>query len=239
MKKSIISLLLVAMLLSTCFVSSSFAEAAVATQQQETFLFRSIPWYSTQKDAQNALSTLTTYSNYSQTTIPDWFQRWNNIDGDMTVEGGGCYTRYKNVSVAGYTASLYVYYMYPIVDGKTVKADDTAQMYLALYEFATLADMPAVYDDLVAKLTKLYGESEALNNPDNWTNFNGRLWKAVDGSQIWLRLFHMYGDYTLKLSYIAPDCTARLETLDAQLLQEKIDAEAEKRQQNQDNTEGL
>lgn len=239
MKKSIISLILVMMLLSAVFVGSTFAEAAVDVQQQETFLFRSIPWYTTQRDVQNALSALKTYSNRSGVTIPDWFQRWNNIDGDMTVEAGGCYTRYRDVSVAGYEANLYVYYMYPIVNGKTVKADDTAEMYLALYEFETLSDMPAVYDDLVAKLTRLYGESEALNNPDSWTNFNGRLWKAADGSQIWLRLYYMYGSYTLKLSYIAPDCTNRLEALSAQLLQEKIDAEAEERQQNQDNTEGL
>lgn len=238
MKKIIISLFLASLLLSALLVSGAIAETAITTQK-DTFLFRNIPWYTTQRDVQNALSGLTTSSNRSGVTIPDWFQRWNNIDGDMTVEAGGCLTRYKDVNVAGYKAGLCVYYLYPIVDGKTVKADDSAEMYLAIYEFATLSDMPAVYDDLITKLTKLYGESGALNNPDNWTSFNGRLWKAADGSQIWLRLYHMYDNYTLKLSYIAPDCTARLDALAAQLLQEKVDAEAEERQQNQDNTEGL
>ena len=99
--------------------------------------------------------------------------------------------------------------------------------------------MQAVYDDLVTKLTGLYGESTALNNPDNWTKFDGRLWKAKDGSQIWLRLYHMYGDYTLKLTYTAPDSTARLEALEAQITQEKIEAEELERQQNTNNTDGL
>lgn len=212
---------------------------AACADEADSFLFRNIPWYSAKKDAREILSSLEEYRNRSDSTMPDWFQRWNNIDGDYTVAEAGTYTTYRNVSVAGYTASLNTYYMYPIVDGRLSKNDDDAEFYLAVYEFATLTDMQAVYDDLVTKLTGLYGESSALNNPDNWTKFDGRLWKAKDGSQIWLRLYYMYGDYTLKLTYTAPDSTARLEALEAQITQEKIEAEELERQQNTNNTDGL
>ena len=225
-------------ILMACLLVFSIAGCAFA-EEAETYLFRNIPWYAAKKEASEILSSLSEYRNRSNTTLPDWFQRWNNIDGDYTVAEAGAYTTYKDVSVAGYKASLTAYYVYPIVDGRLLRNDDDAEFYLAVYEFATLTDMEAVYDDLVTKLTGLYGESTALNNPDNWTKFNGRLWKAKDGSQIWLRLYHMYGDYTLKLSYTAPDSTGRLETVEAQITKEKIEAEELERQQNTNNTDGL
>lgn len=229
--KRILAILLISMLMVSSFPTVVFAD--------ESYLFRSIPWYSTKSVVSESLSSLSVSRNRSNTTLPDWFQRWNNIDGDYTVEEAGTYTIYKKVAVAGYKAELITYFMYPIVNGRVERNDDNAELYLALYEFEELTDMPAVYEDLVKKLTGLYGESSALNNPDNWTSFEGRLWKAEDGSQIWLRLYHMYGSYTLKLSYIAPDSTSRLQALEAQIIQEKIEAEELERQQNSDNTEGL
>ena len=229
--KKLIACVLTVVVLVTMVVS--MASAA------ESYLFRNIPWYAAKTEAGEALSSLTTNRNRSNTTMPDWFQRWNNIDGDYKVEEAGTYTEYKDVSVAGYNADLYTYYIYPIVDGKVSRNDNNAQFYLAIYEFETLTDMPAVYDDLVVKLTGLYGDSTALNNPDNWTNFTGRLWTAEDGSQIWLRNYHMYGDYTVKLSYIAPNSTEHLQALEAQITQEKIEAEELERKNNATNTEGL
>lgn len=231
--KKFLAVLLTLAVLSFCSISLAESETA------DTYLFRSIPWYSAKSDAVESLTGLDSYSNRSNTTMPDWFQRWNNIDGDYTVDEAGAYVSYRNVSVAGYNADLYTYYMYPIVDGRVSRNDDNAEFYMAIYEFETLTDMPAVYEDLRAKLTDLYGKSKELNNPDNWTNFTGRLWTAADGSQIWLRNYFMYNSYTLKLTYVAPDATSRLEELEAQITQEKIEAEELERQQNSSNTDGL
>ena len=203
----------------------------------DTYLFRNIPWYSTKTTTTDALSNLNTHGNYTNVTLPDWFQRWSNIDGDYKVREAGANVTYTGVPVAGYNAVLDTYFIYPIVDGRVSRNDDNAELYLAIYRFSKLTDMQAVYDDLVQKLTGLYGESTALNNPDGWTNFNGRLWTAEDDSKIWLRKFNDSDE--VKLSYIAPRSTERLKAIEAQITQEKIEAEELERQKNATNTDGL
>ena len=227
MKKNCVFILTVVLLVTMLIVACA----------ADTYLFRNIPWYSTKTTASDALDSLKTSRNSSNTTMPDWFQKWSNITGDYKVEEAGAYVGYSGVTVAGYNASLYTYYMYPIVDGRVSRNDDNAEFYLAIYDFEKLTDMQAVYDDLVQKLTGLYGESTALNNPDSWTDFTGRLWTADDGSQIWLRKFN--DNNKVKLSYIAPNSTERLQALEAQITQEKIEAEELERKNNETNTDGL
>lgn len=222
-------------LLMACMLILSVGTCVLA-EESETFLFRNIPWYAPKKEVSDTLSSLTMNLNLPNATIPDWFQTWEHTDSDYTVAKAGAGTGYGNVSVAGYNAELIVYYVYPIVDGKLLRNGDEAEFYLAVYEFSDSADMEAVYNDLVTKLTGLYGESSALNK---WGRFTGRLWKAKDGSQIWLRIYNTNGDYTVQLSYTAPESTSRLEAVEAQITKEKLEAEELERQKNINNTDGL
>ena len=232
MKVKFVATLLALALLLSC-VSVCFAADA--------FTFRGIPWFTTKVETLDAMASAgyKAWWNSKDTTIPDWFQTWSNIIGDYKVANGGCECSYKNVAVAGYSAKVDTYFIYPIVNGKVSRDNDKAQLYLARYIIEGFEDMEAVYADLKVKLSGLYGEPVTKNSDSSWTDTIGVKWTAEDGSSIWLARYTAYGDTDVKIWYIAPNCTEMLQTLEAQITQETIDAEEQARQDNKNNTSGL
>lgn len=232
MKKVLAAFLLVT-LLAVAVIGTSIAE--------ESFTFRNIPWLTTKVDVAAAMSSEGYKVSWrdNNTTIPDWFQTWINITGDYKVAEGGCYLSFKGVKVAGYSASLATYYWYPIVDGRVQRDDDLSQFYLAKYEIQDIENMDPVYDDLLAKLTSLYGKPEPKDSGSSWTDTIGVLWTADDGSLIWLARYKAYGDTAVKIWYAAPKTTETLQALEKQIAKETLEAEEAEREKNKTNTDGL
>ncbi len=231
--KKIIMVVLLATLIMASSIGNSFAA--------ETFTFRNIPWLTSKADVITAM-TADGYKisyQYDNTTIPDWFQIRSNVIGDVKVKEGGCYLSFNGVKVAGYSAYLETYYWYPIVDGSIQKDDDSAQFYLAQYEIFDIDNMDYVYDDLLEKLTSLYGKSEAKNSDDSATDTIGVLWTADDSSLIWLAKYNSDGETIVKIWYAAPHCTETLQALEEHIAQETLEAEENERENNKTNTEGL
>ena len=231
--KKVLAVVLFVALIMVSVIGASFAE--------ESYTFRNIPWLTTKVDvieAMNAEGYKVSWK-YDNTTIADWFQTWINITGDYKVAEGGCYLSFKGVKVAGYSASLSTYYWYPIVDGRVQRDNDLAQFYLAEYEIQNIENMDPVYDDLLAKLTSLYGKPETKNSDSSWTDTIGALWTADDGSLIWLARYKAYGDTAVKIWYAAPKTTETLQALEKQIAQETLEAEEAEREKNKTNTDGL
>lgn len=202
-------------------------------------LFRGIDWYSTKEDVEQRI-----YSEGAAATgwrsNPNEIYQMNDADSyyfaEKAVEVGGYYGWYSGITVAGYTPSnLSVNYMYPIKDGLIVHDDESAEMYLAWYEFSRndFKDYEAIYEDLSTKLTSLYGEGQLSNTKKNtmttWTDPKGniiRLWIDDDKTYI-------------ELGYMAADAEERLEVLTAAAEKEALEAEAKEREENASNTSGL
>lgn len=231
--KKFLSILLLVSLSLTLLVGASSAE--------ESFTFRGIPWLTTRADVKDKLSGegLKAWWDDKNAAIPDWFQTWSNINGDYTVSEGGCNVAYHGASVAGYTADVNAYFWFPIVEGRVQRDPDLAQFYLATYEVTGIDNMEPVYDDLLTKLTSLYGTPQAKNSDSNWTNTIGSLWTAEDGSLIWLAQYTEYGSITVKIWYAAPKTTETLQALETQIANEIREAEDAEREKNKTNTDGL
>lgn len=241
MKKAFLLLIVVLLIGST--VSAS------AVEQPDTILFRSIPWFENRASVRTTMSNIDGiqpgYGSSDMARIDTWYRQWNNMYADPNITDGGAMSAYKNLKVAGYSASVTLSFVFPIVDGKVLYSADNAQFYKAIYKLDELEDMPAAFDDLTTKLSSLYGTPEdksyynsfaGLDTPKAW------LWYAKDGSLVFLAMY--YDTYSKKydevwITYAAPKTDELLNTLIAQIKQEAIEAEEAERLKNSTNTDGL
>ena len=179
MKKLLLSMLLLTLLIP--FVS--FAEDEIT--------FRGIPWYATKAEVEAILfeggaekagwssSSNDIYrlsgTNFSSVTL-----------GSDRVDDGGYKGWYRGIDVAGYTPSeTYACYYFPIENGKVVRDEENAKFYFGWYQFdkSDFANHSAIFDDLLEKLTSVYGEPST-----NETKYNTqKLWQDASGNLI--RLF--------------------------------------------------
>lgn len=241
MRKCIAFLLLVLLVFS---VMPVFAETP------DTILFRNIPWMETYSVVKPQLDSIDGieipwYSPIDkEARIDSWYKQSKYIYTDANVTNGGVTLSYNKASVAGYTADLKVSFIRPIVNGKIVYDTDAAQFYKAVYTIEDLEDMKGASDGLISKLTQLYGTPEDNTYTDIFGNKDpiGKVWKAKDGSLVWLGLY--YNSYSEKydeiaIIYAAPNTDEMLIALDKQMSKEAADAEAEDREKNNSNFDGL
>ena len=125
--------------------------------------------------------------------IDGWYRQWANMYANDNITNGGVILSYGNASVAGYTASLDLSFIYPINSGKIQYDTGSAQFYKAKYTIDDLEDIEGAYEDLASKLSKLYGASEDksyFNTLDDKYSPKGTLWMAKDGSLVWLGIYY-------------------------------------------------
>ena len=230
--------------LIACIVILLISVICVATAETpEEITFRSIPWYSKLSDVDASVRSISgitiPWSPVNEgARIESWFQEYEYSYTDDSVENGGVILSYSNLSVAGYTASLKLSFLYSIMDGRVNYSKDDAEFYMAMYTIEGLTDMLSAYKDLRTKLYGVYGNYDLKNG----YHMEGAKWTAKDGSIIWIRVRQnsISDNYEeIKIFYFAPNGIDRLATLAEQIKQEAIQAEEEERLRNQTNFEGL
>jgi hypothetical protein len=201
--------------------------------------FREIQWYSTFADVSPVMAKEvqsgfepTIYSDVSIDHLSG--VRWK-YTFDNPVAEGGVRLFCSDVPVAGYIANdADLSFMYPLgEDGRVARDDNAAEFYLAVYYIEDLADMKAVYNDLKAKLSKLYGEGV----PETDDYMESVKWCDTQNNTAWLIINDE--EDLVTLAYTAGDSDERLDALQAQITEEQIEKEDQAREENSDNTEGL
>ena len=241
MKQVISTLLLIVFLISV---------SAVA-EEPDSILFRGIEWFKEESvvkpeiDGIEGIKPSWYKGEEENARIDSWYRQWENMYADVNLENGGVILRYENVSVAGYNCDLKLSFAYAITDDRVSYDMKSAEFYKAEYTIEELEDMEGAYNDLVDKLSQLYGSSEDksyLNSFDDMTSPKGSIWTAKDGSLVWVGIY--YNSFsevydTLKIVYAAPDVDGYLTSLDDRIKKETAEGEAIQREENASNFEGL
>jgi len=214
----------------------------IEDMQGNTIQFRNIPWlekYQIVKEKIESINGIKKSLNpvEEDTTISDALN-------DIYVDNGGVELNYYNVSVAGYDASLNIYFIYAIENGKTIRDINEAKLFKARYVLYNSEDPDGTYDDIVSKLTVLYGQPEEVQNEYTpfFMEYNGLMWLADDGSCVVISMnkhLLIKNDNTIEITYSAPNTTTLLEELDDQLQKEKMTQYEEEREKNANNYNGL
>lgn len=217
-----------------------------ATETKETqFFFRNIPWYSTKKETEKILTDggakIQTAVFKDNILRMDGINYTNIISGTDRVDGGGIVGRYSGINVAGYDVSdTCACYIYSIDENGIIdKSEDNAQFYFGWYTFDSndYVDGEAVYNDLLQKLSSLYGTGTS-NTEDDY--FSTTTWHDSSDNQIRLLIGAKNEDYTyVTLGYMVSDADERLDEMQVALDNEAIANEAEKRKSSKDNVSGL
>lgn len=225
--------LVLALLFATC----AYAESGASNDA--TITFRGFEWYAPFSEVHPLMerdsgSDFMPSFGYDETSIDSIYRvERAYMFSDHRVDEGGAEYYYYEIDVAGYVADVDIYYMYPIVDGAVLHDETKAEMYMAVYEFSELEDMPAVYEDLKTKLTALYGEGE--ERLDKY--YDSVYWEDANGNAIWL-VIDEDGE-EIRLAYAAGGHIDRLAALEEQLSIDAAKAEDEARKENAGNTSGL
>lgn len=228
--------------------SASILAASLLTSAEETskeITFRSIPWYSTRKEAEQLLedegasSSNDAWKNYARRL--SGIQFLSTMSGSDYVDGAGIARNYSGLSVAGYEPSeVGACYIYNInEDGTLDRNEDNAEFYFGWYGFDSrdYVDGIGVYEDFLQKLTSVYGDGSTNDESDYFTTTD---WFDPDGNQIRLLLGGKSNEkYYVSIGYIVPDADSRLDAVQDVLNAEAAAAEASERDANKENVEGL
>lgn len=140
----------------------------------------------------------------------------------------------RNIGVAGYSASMKMFFLYPVVDGMVIQEDSYAELIEALYTIE-LQSTTSVYEksyeaykDLCEKLELVYGKPVFTDHETEWIQVNDpfilrnqigvikkaqAVWQADDGSMLHFSMepsvSGKYKEYTIELHYYAPDVYER------------------------------
>jgi len=186
MKKAVLFLLASVLLLTSC---SAFAGEEYA----EPILFRGVEWGVPYSIVQKALPDGIKMYDLKKTEY--WYPMtdmmydgngWGNqLKGEL-----GCYTYAKSSSVketkvAGYAIdNLYLYFIYlPDENGKIIRDDNHTAFIYGCYKLEP-KDPDAVYDDLVSKLTSIYGDVDEEKSNSSIIDDKMCLWNGKDGTMV-------------------------------------------------------
>ena len=179
--------------------------------------------------------------------ISDWCRGAIGVYSEININNGGTGISIASTTVAGHEAKLALEFIYPIENNKIVRDSNSAQLFKADYLIRN-DDLIGTYSDLLAKLTKLYGEPITCEKTAGYKRYydvdikGDSFWKAEDGSIVWLALYYNTSKDTydaIYLVYAAPNSTDRLIELQNQIEYEKNIPVDENPQQADDNFDGL
>ena len=238
--------IVIAGIICSCVIAGN-----VEASEQESILFRKINWLTCEEEVEEQLNSdkkmhpSWIFGKEEEARIDSWYHEWQYMYTDLNVEGAGTILQYDDANVAGYTAELECSFMYPILDGSVIRDTEKSLFYKAQYVISDMEDIESVYNDIVEKLTSLYGKSKEksyYNMIYDKYSPNGQLWEAEDGSLVWAGIY--YNSYNEKydecrIVYAAPNTDEMLQNLSNHLAQETVDKEAADREANAGNTEGL
>lgn len=186
MKKVFAFLLTLALLLTSCV-------AFAGDEYAEPILFRGVEWGSSFEDVVKVLP------DGVKMRDPKINEYWYPMSDMMYDESGwgnqlkgelGCYayarsSSLKGVKVAGYEIDeLYLYFIFKQdSSGKLVKDAAHTAFYYGYYKLEP-KDPDAVYDDLVNKLSSLYGDVDEEKSSSSIIDDKMALWNGADGTMV-------------------------------------------------------
>lgn len=182
--KRIISLLL--------FVLIVVCNVALADDVYEKpILFRGIEWASSYTDALKGLPEgIRMYDldedEYWYPVIEYMFDPFNTLyRAEIGASTYAMSSSLSNVKVAGYPVEgLKLYFTFlPGDDGLLIKDADHTALFYAYYRLEP-KDPDAVYDDLVTKLTSIYGDVDATEKKSPYISYEMALWNGADGTMV-------------------------------------------------------
>lgn len=179
---------------------------------KDEITFRGIPWFSTKSQVEEALladgATKDEYGPY-----PNSIALINtSMDDPDLIEGGGCWGVYKAVTVAGHEVSETIAcFMYPIVNDKVLRDVELAEFYMGAYVFESTSSDGAkrIYDDLVRKLTLLYGDGKVIKTADEQQEDPVETWTDPQNNVIMI----FNDSSSIVLIYIAGEADSRFDEL--------------------------
>ena len=245
MRKRIIPFMLLASLLLS--ISASAVESTESeVTEAKTITFRGFDWLSTRADVEAALAVdgISDGAWMSDRHAIDWPEgdyEWAGRPRGETsrLKEAGWSAMYSGVTAGGYAPSYtYAYFMYPVLpDGTLQVSEGDELLYLGIYEYDKndFENLEAVFNDLTAKLSSLYGECTVKNDED----FNRNIWTDAEGNKAILAYYTSNKYPRVKLAY---ECGAANDMLGN--LQSAIDtihaaAQESERLANSNNTDGL
>ena len=241
----------IASILFVLFVFPSFQSMSYAENTPKSITFQKFDWLDNYKNVKKVCDNIDgirkvwLLETEEKATIDTWDNEYENVGSDIAVPEGGVILRYSAIPVAGYTASLKLSFIYPIVDGLIQYDTQSSQFYKAQYSIEDIEDVEGAYNDLKGKLTSLYG-SPSDKSYSNWLygcdSPLGALWTAEDGSLVWLCMYYNVWEEkydTLRLVYSAPNTNEMLIQLASQIKQETYNMEESSRNDNASNLGGL
>lgn len=203
MKRITICLLALLMLFASC--------CAIAEDGEAPILFRGAEWGGTYADTIKALPKETKIRDLSTSEywydVDNWLYNENAWGDTLKGELGG-YTYVKSSSlkgmqVAGYDIdALYLYFAFvPGKDGLLVKDEKNTAFIFAYYKLEP-KDPDAAYDDLLSKLTNLYGEVDLHQSDAPYISYEQNLWRGGNGTMVsLLREDYPSGSHYIYIKY--------------------------------------
>lgn len=232
-------------LIAAFFAGTAFAENV------DSIKFRDIDWLKPETEVKEITDKIdgaheSWYMGVEENArIDSWYRQWENMYTDYNIESAGTILRYDDVSVAGYNSELEISFMYPVENGEVIHNTEESLFYMAQYSIVDIEDYESAYEDIVNKLTSLYGtptDKSYYNTMDELDSPKGSLWTASDGSLVWAGIY--YSSYNEKydacwIVYAAPNTEEMLTSLAEALQNESYLNEASNREENSSNTDGL
>lgn len=234
MKKAVLCLLVFVMLLASCF---AYAEDGAAP-----ILFRGAEWGSTFDEAIKVLPEGSKVRDLNTT------EYWYSVDNLLYNEsvwddsykgelGGYTYVQsssLKGLQVAGYDIEeLKMYFVYTTGDdGLLIKDSDHTAFIYAYYKLEP-KDPDAAYEDLLTKLTKLYGDVDVRQTDSSYIVYEQNLWDGGNGTKVsLLREDYPTGSHYIYIKYSFDGANDLMKkAYDALVLEESVNASS--------NVEGL
>jgi len=202
--------------------------------------FRDFDWYAKKADVEQQLYSEGAGDAYWWRSNPYSIDRFGDSKSwnftKQALEIGGYKGAYSDVTVAGYRPSeLDVCFMYPVENNVINHNEEEAELYLAWYNFGKddFSDYEAIYNDLLTKLSSIYGEGKLSNTK----RYSMTTWKDIQGNMV--RLWMNDDKNVINLGYMVFDAEDRLDTLIALSEKEAAEEEAKNREENASDTSGL
>lgn len=175
-----------------------FNAAAVGETYSEEIKFRGLDWGCSFNDALNELKSsagLGLYENLlDKDTDLDYFYDLfvekdadvHYLDFSVSVADSGFEFSARDFSedffVAGHLVSeICVFGIYGVVNGKVSTERSDAKFYKGSYYFETTENTKTIYDDLVAKLTEMYGEPS--ENDFSYSDYS-LIWSGANNTAV-------------------------------------------------------
>lgn len=191
-------LVLFAMVVSMMFAACAHADML---STEEVIRFRGFEWgCSINEVAENLREAgVSTRADISDETDVRFIDFSTSVDDAGFVFDPSSYQFDNDIFVGGHMVEqIAVYAMYGIVDGEISYETEDSRLYCGTYYFKEQANMKSVYDDLVSKLTSLYGTPQ--ENPYANSRDFSCIWYGADNTAVEI---NMRDSETLPLLHIS------------------------------------